>query len=49
MDDKGNESNDVWQLKPNYSRNFDSLQPGTYDYRENFEKKLYYDMIKVNS
>eukprot|EP00347_Sterkiella_histriomuscorum_P016545 403352782 len=49
MDDQGNVSNDVWHIKPSYSKNLDNLAPGTHEYRENFEKKLFYDISLVKT
>ncbi|CDW74757.1 kelch motif family protein [Stylonychia lemnae] len=49
MDHLGEVSNEVWHIKPSYHKNLDNLQPNTFEFRENFEKKLFYDVQKVET
>jgi hypothetical protein len=49
MDDKGEAKNDVWLIQPCYHKNNDYLNPTTCQYRENFEKKLFLEIHKVET
>lgn len=47
MNEKGEALNSLYLIKPTYKKNTENLTPFTQDYRENFEKKLFYEIYEI--
>lgn len=49
MDEFGEARNDVWVIQPCFRKNKDYLNPSTCNYRDNFEKKLFIEIKKLET